>query len=241
MAMAALDFWNGMALITFCIISVYVGLRIMSKYFKYRQWQLIIVGLTWICLVDSWYPGSISFIMFLLTGQILTREAYFVIGNVLIPIGLVCWVTAFAELSMKKGQKIIITIAIIIAISFYCVFFYLILTDPSSVGYLKGITDVQYSLPIVIYYNIIIIFFLITGLIFAIKSIKAENPEISLKGKFLLIAFIFFVIGASMDTMVPLNFITLSIYRSLEILSALAFYCGFILPKWVKKIFLKQE
>ena len=40
---------------------------------------------------------------------------------------------------------------------------------------------------------------------------------------------------------VPLNFITLSIYRSLEILSALAFYFGFILPKWVKKIFLKEE
>ena len=49
------------------------------------------------------------------------------------------------------------------------------------------------------------------------------------------------IIAASMDTMVPLNFITLSIYRSLEILSALAFYCGFTLPKLVKKIFLRQE
>ncbi|MFX0072289.1 MAG: hypothetical protein ACFFAO_14480, partial [Candidatus Hermodarchaeota archaeon] len=79
MALETLDLVNGIVLIIFCFISIYVGIRIILKYFVYKQRQFMLVGITWIFLVSAWYPASISFIMFFFTGSILTPEIYFII------------------------------------------------------------------------------------------------------------------------------------------------------------------
>ncbi|TFG02395.1 MAG: hypothetical protein EU539_13135 [Promethearchaeota archaeon] len=241
MRLGTLDVVNGIVLIIFCSISIYVGLRIILKYFKYKQRELLLVGLTWIFLVSPWYPGSISFIMFLLTGSILTPEAYFIIGTNLWPIAVVLWIIAFTDLVYKKHQKPIILISIFYGIMFYIIFYYLLLTAPYLIGYLKGYTDVQYGLFIVVYAISLLIIELVTGYLFCKASLESENPQIRLKGKFLLTAFVLFAIGAALDTSIPLTLVTLPIVRGFEILSATIFYMGFILPKWTKKLFLKQE
>ena len=83
---------------------------------------------------------------------------------------------------------------------------------------------------------------LITGVIFAVKTIKAgTSPEMKLRGNFLLIAFPSFAIGAFLDVFVPLTPITVVIIRLILISSAIEFYCGFSLPNILRKLFLKQE
>jgi hypothetical protein len=73
---------------------------------------------------------------------------------------------------------------------------------------------------------------LISGILIARQSIRSEKPEIKLKGKFLLIAFILFVIGAFADAVLLLTVITLPIIRIILISSSVLFYFGFILPKF---------
>ena len=70
---------------------------------------------------------------------------------------------------------------------------------------------------------------------------KSDDPEITLKGKFFIVAFVSWAIGAVMDAALPLNIVTLTIARIILISSAIEFYIGFILPKIVKKLFLKKK
>jgi hypothetical protein len=240
MELGALDIMNGLVLILFCTLSIYLGIRISAKYFKYKQRQLLLVGLTWIFLVCPWYPASISFIMFLITGESLTAIPYFIIGNVFIPIAVVLWIIALTDFIYTSKQKLLVSLFTLYGVVFYVLFFIFISIDPSIIGYLKGYTDVQYNTFTILYVFTILVIAIITGILFARESLKSEDPEIRLKGKFLFLAFLLFVIGSSLDAIIPLNFITLPIIRTIEILSALSFYCGFILPKIVKKFFLKR-
>ena len=73
------------------------------------------------------------------------------------------------------------------------------------------------------------------GILIAINSIKSDTPEIKLRGKFLMAAFISWTFGAIADATLPLNFVTLPIIRIILITSAIEFYIGFVLPDWVKK------
>jgi hypothetical protein len=82
--------------------------------------------------------------------------------------------------------------------------------------------------------------FLFFGFIFSYKALRSDKPDIKLKGKFLVIAFILFTFGSILETFVPLTQITVVIYRCILILSSMSFYIGYILPDWIKKIFLKK-
>ena len=241
MSIDALDITNGITLIILCFISIYVAIRIISKYFEYKRKEFILVDLVYIFLTSPWYPATISFIMFLIIGEILSPEVYFIIGTNLWPIALTLWIFTFTDLVYEKQQKIIVFIFICYGALFYIIFYYLLFTDPDLIGYLKGYTDVQYNNFIVVYGITLLIIMIITGYLFCRKSLESDSPEIRLKGKLLLAAFILFVAGAGLDTSVPLTFLTLPIIRGLEISSAIAFYMGFILPKWTKRLFLRKE
>jgi hypothetical protein len=241
MAIETLDILNGIVLIIFCVISIYVGARIALRYLKYKQREFLFVGLTCIFLVSAWYPASISFILFIITGTILTREMYFIIGTNLWPIAIIVWTIAFTDLVYRNHQNVIIILSILYGILFYFIFYFLLFTDPNLIGNLKGYTDVQYG-PIIVAYAIsLIIIELVTGYLFCKVSLKSKDPEVRLKGKLLLTAFILFAIGAGLDTSIPLTLITLPIVRGFEIGSAFAFYMGFISPQWTKKLFMKEE
>ena len=70
---------------------------------------------------------------------------------------------------------------------------------------------------------------------FSVKSIKVDDPEIKWKGKFLLIAWFSFTIGAILDAALPLTEITLIIVRLILISSSIEFYLGFFLPDQLAK------
>ncbi|MHA1440212.1 MAG: hypothetical protein ACTSPD_21905, partial [Promethearchaeota archaeon] len=234
-----LEIANGVLILILNFISLSVGIKIFSKYFTLKQRAFFFVGLAWIFISCPWYPGGISFIMLLISGKYLDAKVYMIIGNIFIPIALICWIIAFTDLLNKSKQKLIILAFIVYGIIFYAIFFYLLSKDPLLIGEVKGI-DVKYNIFIVIYSLSVLLIVIITGILFTRESLKSENPEIRLKGKFLLLAFILFVIGASLDALLTLNIITLILFRVLEISSAIAFYFGFILPEKVKNFLIKS-
>lgn len=140
------------------------------------------------------------------------------------------------ELKYESIKTHLRLIVIFIGITFYLMFFYYLFTDSSQIGELKTPVDVEYELFIILFFIIYIIFVLVIGIGFAVESLKSDNPEIKLKGKFLLIAFILFVIGAGLDSI-----ITYPITRLILVASSIFFYFGFMLPRWIKELFIKQE
>jgi hypothetical protein len=231
---------NGILSILYVIISVIIGILMISKYFKYRERLLILVGLTWIGLVSPWYPSSISFITYLLTGQGLSLEWYLFIGNFLAPFIIMIWIYAFTDLLYPKRKKITMTIASLYAIIFEFVLIFFLVTDPTSLGTYNPPIDVEYKFIMMGLAIAMILIILSTGIIFARESLRSNNPKMRLKGKFLFAAFFSYTIGAILDAAIPLNPFTLTLARIVLISSAIEWYLGFILPEVIENIFLSE-
>jgi len=184
--------------------------------------------------------------------QSLPVGLYFIIGNVFLPIALITWLTAFTDMIYRNAQKKILIITIILSILFEIIFFTLFFIDIDLIGVINPNRPftVEFDIFITVYLLLIILVMLITGVIFAQKSVKLENRDVRLKGKLLRAAFITFTIAAILDSLLgtifedptdPLLAIMVVIVRILLIFSALEFYGGFLLPKWMKELFMKKE
>ena len=243
MTLETIDIINGILLLLILAISIFVGIKIITKYFKNNDKVYLFAGTFWILLVCPWYAHSTAFIVALLTGKGISPELYFILGNVFIPIGIVIWLVVFTELCYKDKQKIIIGIYFVYAIAFYIFFFYALSSSStlSLIGELQGEMEVQYSRIVVVYYLTVLLTLLISGIIFGLQSMKSENLEVKLRGKLLIVAFLSYVIGIFIDSILDHNVISLILIRILEISSVIEFYAAFIMPKWIKKLFLKQK
>lgn len=241
MGLEPLDLLNGTFSLIFVVISTLVGLIIVVKYFKTKNRTILWVGLAWILIVCPWWPSATSAFVALATGKGITLEIYLLLGNLFVPLFLLFFVGAFTEIYFHEKQKIILLIFIIYGILFEIYLIYFVIVDPSVLGDLKGVVDIEFK-GFLRYYLISSVFItLIIGVFLALNSLKSEDPVIKLRGRFLLAAFISFTVGSICDASVPLDFITLPLIRILLISSAIEFYFGFIMPDWIKKIFLKEE
>ena len=251
MALEFVDLLQGSFSLIFVLLSLFLGFSILFKYFKYKSRLYILVGLSWIGVANPWFPDSISFLMNLIFQESLAIELYFIIGNVFIPLALLAWLIAYTDMNNKSKQKLIVILTVVFGIIFESVFFMLLLTDINQIGIINPLRPftVEFGLFITIYLLLVILLMAGTGLKFAQKSLRSENPDVRLKGKLLRAAFITFTIASILDSLLgmifvdptdPLLAIMVVITRVLLILSAIAFYGGFILPKWMKTIFSKN-
>ncbi len=251
MALELVDFLQGLFSLLFVLISLILGFKILSKYFKYKSNLYILVGLSWIGVANPWFPDSISFIMNLVLQESLPVELYFIIGNAFIPLALLTWLIAYTNMISKKRQKLVISITIILSIAFEIVFFYLLITDIDQIGIINPARPftVDFGILITIYLLVVIVIMFITGIIFAQRSVKSEDKDIKLKGKLLRAAFITFTVAAILDSLLgaifedptdPILSIMVVATRVLLIIAAFEFYGGFILPKWMDAL-LRRE
>lgn len=241
MALTPVQTLNGILTLIYVIISTVIGIKIALKYFKYKRRELILVGLTWIILMEIYWSSAFSFVAALITGKGFGPELYFAIGNLFVPIGLLMWLTAVTDFLYKEQQKIILIIAAITGVIYYIAFYYFIFTDYTVIGELYSPVDAEYRGFALGYLISVLLVFLITGIMFALGALKAENPEVKLKGKFLLIAVISFAIGAGLDGLKPFLFegyleAVLVITRVILLSCAIEFYLGFNPPQWLKKL-----
>jgi hypothetical protein len=160
---------------------------------------------------------------------------------VLVPLAIALWLLAFTDFLFTEQRKLILFIFSIIGVIFEITFFTLLFINPDLIGILNPPVDVSYNFFIMIFLLIFILIVVISGFSFARLSLKSKDPEVKLKGKLLVIAYIAFFVGALLDSSIRLNEFGLIIVRLILIASAIFWYGGFLLPKWMKKFFLKQN
>ena len=112
--------------------------------------------------------------------------------------------------------------------------------NPLLIGEQKSAFVVEWAIWMQFYLLFSITLFLVTGFLFARASLRADNPEIKIKGKFLIVAFLTFTIGTVIDVIgaeSPTE-ITIFLARAFVIVSSICFYIGFTLPKFIKDLFI---
>lgn len=234
------EFLTGLFSLIFIIVSIIIGLKIAQKYSESKKREYLLVGITWIGIVFPYFPSAITFLLVLFTNILLSIEVRFMLGFGFLPTFLVIWLIAFTDLMYKEKQKQIMIIAIIICAILQITFTVFILIDTSLIGKQVGLFHGTFTLFTRIYLLSILLIFFLTGIIFALKSIKLGDVEVKLRGKFLFFAFIFYTIGVFLETILPVTALTAVIVRLIVIISAFQFYLGFILPEKIKRIFIKE-
>ena len=179
--------------------------------------------------------------MMLVGGVELNDFIYFSVAMIFFPLIHITWLTATSDLLFLQRKKLIISLAVLQAIIFEMVYFSLLIIDYSLLGTRTGLTIVQWADWIIIYILISDLIFFLTGMMFVRVALKSEDRKLRLKGKFLLLAFILFPIGIIFEVAFEPIEATILIARVLIIIAAFFFYFGFTLPKFLKKLFLKED
>ena len=238
MALTTVEIINGTLSLIFVIISAIVGILIILKYPKSKQRTFLFVGLTWIGITSPYWGVSTSLLVGLATGKPITLQLYLLLAITLLPLFFFFWMVAFTDLVAKNQQKIILLIFAIDIIIFEIFFLYFVFTNPSEIGEMQSAVNMRYLSFVRWWVLIHALLFLITGLIFAIATMKIGTPEMRIKGFFIAIAVISYIVGVCLDILYPVGFV---LNRIILMSSAIEFYFGFILPNWLKKILIKEE
>ena len=151
-------------------------------------------------------------------------------------------VNSIHRTQIKKNAKKIVIIAVIQGILYEIIFLYFIFTDISVIATKEGLFNDELTTSFLIYILFVLVIAIITGFSFGFKSFKSENPEIKLKGKFILVAWFSFFVGALLDAgLFAFTAFLLILVRLILMSSAIEFYFGFFLPRWIKDLFIKGE
>ncbi len=232
---------NGISSLIVSIVSIITGLKIASKYFRYKERVLLFVGMTWLLMYEAWWGPSISFILLLLTNQTLPIRLFFLISVSFTPVAICLWMIAFFDLVHEKMLKPIAIIFSIQIILFEIYAGYYLTTDYSVIVESVGFIDARYKSFVLLFFIEVLCLFIITVPLFVRESIRSDNLEVKLKGKFILFGFIFALTGWVLDAFLELDLLTLLIYRGLLVVSSITFYFGFFLPKSLKRYLLREN
>ena len=242
MSLQPLDYLNGILSIITVLTGILVGLVIALKYFELRRRVFLYVGIAVMGTYQPWWPTAVSFFTILIFERPLTSAEYFLITITCIPFFIVLWMLAINDLLVIKNRIILPLIFLIVSSVAEVYIWYYCFTEPSKIGTLSGYFDAEYALLTMLYLLFILMSIVITGIVFSIQSFKSDKPEIRLKGKLLILGFLCYLIGGFIDAgTIHLNVITIIIARTILILSAIFFYFGFLLPDFVRKLFIKSK
>ncbi len=214
-----------------------MGLKIIFKYFKYKDRNLLYLGVTLLLMTKIWLAMVITYISILATGNGISPEIYFIIGYAF-PIGMFLWLLLFTNLMSTTAKKkiiILLTFTIYLIIS-EIIFFSLLFTNPSSLGIFSRPLIPKWGLFMIIRNLVPLALTLLTGILFWHETWKSTDPEIRLKGKLLPLSIIFFIMGSLTFAIWGIPFIPLIFL----IPGLITLYGSFLLPKWMKRLFLKE-
>ena len=237
-----------MGIFNFMVMLVYVivGLRIASKYIKYRQKTLIYAGVAWSSIGTVFLGFSINFIYYLFTGKLVSEVLVWILTSCFVPVGLtfIYFLLADLKVNIQGFKRLIQLYSIITNIIFEIYLIYAYITDISLVGISIGAFDGVWQGISALWLLYAMISVVIIVLIIGIDAIKSTNAEVKLKGKFLIIAVVVFLLASILD----LNYLRLTdnpyiagLAKLFMIISGLLFYCGYILPIWIKNLFIEKE
>ncbi|MHA1148882.1 MAG: hypothetical protein ACTSR8_11650 [Promethearchaeota archaeon] len=242
MVLSPVDVLDGILNICMIVTSIMVGILIIRKYSIYKRREFLFIGIAAVLSSEPWWPHAITFILLISIAVPLSIQAHLFIGYAFIPITLICWSIAFMNLLELKNKKVYIIIIIVYSLTFEIYFLLFLFNTPELLGIYSTSRnyDLNYAPYMIVNQLIFISILIITGTIFALNSFKSDNPEVRLKGKFLLFAFFFYSFGGLIDIMSPFSFIHLMVSSFMLFCSVFLFYGGFFLPEWISRRLCKD-
>lgn len=233
-----IDVYDGTIAIVVTIIMIFLCLKSIAKYYKYKVINMVFIGIAILGLSARYWPRIVTLFSVLITSNSISPELYFILGYGH-SIGLICWMIGWIlTVEMKKKVKKIIMGAffcfeIIYLILFYaCIFF-----NQSLIGTYSPVFDDK-SGPIILIHTVVMICLLIITISSAYLDTRKTNvKEIRLKGDFIFYGMLFLFIG----TILNLFFKSELLYSVFLIIAVLSIYIGFTFPKWIKNLLIKNE
>jgi hypothetical protein len=241
MVLTAFEVFYGSFTFASVVISTILGLFIALKYREHRKIELLLVGITWIFLASPYWSDAIQFLLVAIGNIEMDSTVYFFLANAFIAPIHITWAYTFTNLLFKDYKKKLMIFFGIEATVFEIAFLIVFFVDHNLIGIQQSAFVVEWAIWVQIYLLFSIGLFLITGFLFARASIQAPEPEVQLKGKFLMLAFVTFTIGTLIDVIGADNptEITILLARIFVIISSVCFYIGFTLPRLIKERLIK--
>jgi len=224
-----------------CIAWLYGGI-VLYKYIKTKEKILFYFFLAIMFTMSPWYPSGLGYVFWLITSEELVYPVYVLLGTIGVPIALLSWIQIYMPALHPKQKNLVTILALSFSIVFYCYVIFFLFVAPGApvvdlIGIKRSAIDIDYKGLLLVFLAFSLLISTITGNDFAIASLKIkDNPAIRWKGRFLIISFNLFAIGAIGDGFIPLSPATLIIFRTLMMLSSTFYYIGFILPKWFRRL-----
>jgi hypothetical protein len=229
-----------LAFITILVAWLYGALILIKAIqLKYRTFYYLFLAV--IFTMSPWFSSGIGYIYWVITAEALPYDVYILLGTLGVPIALFAWFQIYLPGLRPKAKKpLLITTAILSIVYYVYVLFFLYLAPGAPVMELIAIrptaVDNEYKAFALIFLAYSLLISTVTGNDFSINSMKSEDKLLKWKGRFLILSFNLFAVGAIGDGFLPLTPVTLIIFRIFMVLSSTFYYIGFILPKWMRKI-----
>lgn len=243
MVLTPLEIFYGSFTLLSVVISTILGILIALKYKRYRKFDYLAVGITWILLASPYWSDAIQFISVMVSGIQISTNLYYFLANAFIAPIYITWIYALTNILFVKRKKILLIVFSSIAVVVETLFLIAFFINPNFIGEQKSAFVVEWTIWVQIYLLFSIAILLLTGFLFARASLKAGQADLRIKGIFLLIAFVSFTIATLIDVIgadSPTE-ITILLARTFLIISSLCFYIGYTLPKFAKKLFIKKQ
>ncbi|MFW9899010.1 MAG: hypothetical protein ACFFDO_07090 [Candidatus Thorarchaeota archaeon] len=224
------------------LFSLTLGAIILHKAIRKREKMLFYFFFAVIFIMSPWYPSGFGYVYWLFTGNVFSYQVYVLMGTIFIPVALIAWLEIYMSTLHPKKKKLVLICFTILFIIFYIYLFYFLFFAPDApiinmIGIQHKPNDITYRSFVIIFLAFCIVVTLFTGINFSIISMNViDNPTVIWKGRFLLISFILFPIGAFGDALIEYGAVDLIIFRTIIVLSMIFYYIGFLMPKWMKKI-----
>lgn len=232
----------GIVTMTFIVITIFLSIKFLIKYINTKDKHLLFAGIAYVGVASCWFGVGLNFISVMLFNEIPPMELHFLLHGGIVTIAQWCFIMLCTDLShLKKGMKKLIQILTgIIAIIVEIIYIFIVFTNSTLLGYLYVPIQVIYGPFSYVYLGVHLILFVLQGIWLGRESMKSEDNRIRLKGKLIVISFLFFLGASILEVFFSLILIFI-IARVLVTISAISFYSAFILPKWIEKLFLKEE
>ena len=240
--LSQIDVINGIFTLGMVIVNTAVGAVLIWKSRETKSRPLLAMGIALILLVSPWFTNSINFLLIISNLPSLTPELHLAMSLVPLPIANFAWMVMITDLLLKKRQKPILIIYFAYAVFFNVVVLTLLPIDSTLVGTFDSPIDTVYSSLISGLILVLLMTVQVNSLLFFVRSRRAESPEARLKATFFLISTTTFVVASILDSRATFEGVAfIIIIRFLLLLGAIEIYWAFLLPDYVKKVFIRSK
>ena len=222
----------------FIAIHLFIGCKMILKYFSNRRIELITTGLAWIFLSMIWW-GVPLYMLSILINFKFHDGIYLAVGLAIPEIALLFWIISVSFLAIPNHKKPIIIIFSIVITIYEIIFVVFLFIRIELIGYVIGGFYFYPSLITLIALACTGIIGLIFALILGKNLFKADDPKIKWKGKFLILAFIAILSGGLLEILFPLDITIFIIARSILLLAGILYYFAFFLPERIANFLVK--